>query len=377
MPIPMPGEPAPAFRAPANNGQILDSDSLAGRYTTLCFFGSASHQEMAAMVATITANTEVFDGDEHQFVGVSIDPGDEGSAALTPAMSGVRILWDFDQVVSRLFGVVEGAGDDGVSFQPLTVLLDARLRVLSVHRIDDPRDHPANLLQFLQSLPQMGASRPASHQAPLLLVPMVFELDLCRRLIAHFDEVGGQPSGLLEDEDGQTVLTFDPARKHRLDAAIADDALRQAAQARIRRRLLPELQKVFQFDATRVERSVVTRYSTGDFCGLHRDNSAFGTAHRRFAVTIPLNTDTYSGGYLRFPEYGPQFYPIPTGCALVHSCSLLHEVTPVTDGMRYAFIPIVYDEAAARLREANAERLGPGISPDRRETAVPPDESSA
>lgn len=329
------------------------------------------------MVATITANTEVFDGDEHQFVGVSIDPGDEGSAALTPALSGVRILWDFDQVVSRLFGVVESAGDDGVSFQPLTVLLDARLRVLSVHRIDDPRDHPANLLQFLQSLPQMGASRPASHQAPLLLVPMVFELDLCRRLIAHFDEVGGQPSGLLEDKDGQTVLTFDPARKQRLDAAIADDALRQAAQARIRRRLLPELQKVFQFDATRMERSVVTRYSTGDFCGLHRDNSAFGTAHRRFAVTIPLNTDTYSGGYLRFPEYGPQFYPIPTGCALVHSCSLLHEVTPVTDGMRYAFIPIVYDEAAARLREANAERLGPGVSPDRRETAVTPDEPSA
>ncbi len=369
MPIPLPGEPAPPFRAAANNGQALTSDSLAGRFTTLCFFGSGSHPAMAAMVAAITANTVLFDGIEHQFVGISIDPDDQDAERLPPPTPGVRMLWDFDRQLSQLFGALESADGEEVSLQPLTVLLDAGLRVISVHRIDDPEDHPAHLTQFLQNLPQIGPPRPALAQAPVLLVPMVFEMEFCRRLAAYFDEAGGDPSGILEDDGGKTVLTIDPTRKQRQDAAVTDNTLRQAAQARIRRRLLPELRKAFQFDATRMERSVVARYSTGDFFGPHRDNAAFGTAHRRFAITIPLNADAFRGGLLRFPEYGPQVYPIPTGCALVHSCSIMHEVTPITDGTRYAFIPIVFDEQAARQREENSANLAASVSVDRKETA--------
>jgi hypothetical protein len=39
----------------------------------------------------------------------------------------------------------------------------------------------------------------------------------------------------------------------------------------------------------------------------------------------------------------------------VFSCSLLHEATPVTAGERYAFLPFLYDEAGAKLREKNLE----------------------
>jgi hypothetical protein len=38
--------------------------------------------------------------------------------------------------------------------------------------------------------------------------------------------------------------------------------------------------------------------------------------------------------------------------------SLLHEARPVTAGRRYAFLPFLYDEAAARLRLANNPHLG-------------------
>jgi hypothetical protein len=34
---------------------------------------------------------------------------------------------------------------------------------------------------------------------------------------------------------------------------------------------------------------------------------------------------------------------------------------PVTAGRRYAFLPFLYDEAAARQREANNEKLADGI----------------
>jgi peroxiredoxin/predicted 2-oxoglutarate/Fe(II)-dependent dioxygenase YbiX len=350
MPLPLPGEPAPPFRADTHDGRPLTNDSLAGRFSVLCFFGSAGVDAMAEMVSDIASNQDLFNGEDFQFVGISIDPDDTDLSRLPPPGPGVRYVWDLDQSLSQTFGAIEPPApdlpstEDSVSFQPLSILLDASLRVISVHKIDDPANHPAALTRFVGALPAVGAARPAQPQAPVLIAPMVFELDLCRRLIAHFEEVGGKPSGILEDDDAQTVLAIDPTRKQRLDAIIADETLRNMVHARIQRRLLPEIKKAFQFDVTRMERSVVARYETGEFFGPHRDNAALGTAHRRFAITIPLNAEAFAGGLLRFPEFGPLVYPIPSGCALVHSCGLLHETTPVTEGTRYAFIPIVYNK---------------------------------
>ena len=70
-------------------------------------------------------------------------------------------------------------------------------------------------------------------------------------------------------------------------------------------------------------------------------------------MTVNLNAGEYEGGDLVFPEYGRVTYRAPTGGAVVFSCSLLHEARPVTQGRRYAFLPFLYDEAAARQREAN------------------------
>ena len=81
------------------------------------------------------------------------------------------------------------------------------------------------------------------------------------------------------------------------------------------------------------------------------------TAHRRFAVSINLNAEEFEGGDLRFPEFGPRTYRPPTGGAVVFSCSLLHEATPVTQGRRYAFLPFLYDEAGERVRAENLRFL--------------------
>jgi len=61
-------------------------------------------------------------------------------------------------------------------------------------------------------------------------------------------------------------------------------------------------------------------------------------------MTIHLNTGDYEGGFLRFPEYGPDLYRPPRGDAIVYSSSLLHEVTPVTSGRRYALVAHMFDE---------------------------------
>ena len=104
-----------------------------------------------------------------------------------------------------------------------------------------------------------------------------------------------------------------------------------------------------------MERYIVGCYRAGEggYFRSHRDNTTKGTAHRRFAVTINLNSTDYEGGELRFPEFGQRTYKPPTGGAIIFSCSLLHEALPVTRGTRYAFLPFLYDEAAAQLRERN------------------------
>ena len=132
--------------------------------------------------------------------------------------------------------------------------------------------------------------------------------------------------------------------------------------ARIERWLVPQIQKSFNFRATRIERYLVARYDsgTGGFFRPHRDNTTKGTAHRRFAVSINLNAD-YDGGDLRFPEYGSRTYRPPPGGACVFSCSLLHEATSVTRGERFAFLPFLYDEPAAKIRETNLQFVDPAL----------------
>lgn len=75
----------------------------------------------------------------------------------------------------------------------------------------------------------------------------------------------------------------------------------------------------------------------GDFFRPHRDNLISELASRRFAATVNLNDD-YAGGWLRFPEYGPDQYRPPAGGAILFSSSLLHEAMPVTGGRRFALL---------------------------------------
>jgi predicted 2-oxoglutarate/Fe(II)-dependent dioxygenase YbiX len=121
---------------------------------------------------------------------------------------------------------------------------------------------------------------------------------------------------------------------------------------------LPEIQKAFGFAVTRVERWTVACYAAneGGHFAAHRDNGTPGTAHRKFACSINLNGD-FEGGDLRFPEFGWRRYRPPVGGAVVFGCALLHEVTPVTRGVRYAYLPFFYDDEGAKIRAANLHTI--------------------
>ena len=153
-------------------------------------------------------------------------------------------------------------------------------------------------------------------------------------------------------------MVIDYKLKRRKDVIVALPTVRDAIRSQIVRRLLPAVDRYFQFQATRMDRYVVACYDSdqGGHFYRHRDNVNFGAQHRRFAVSINLNKD-FDGGDLVFPEFGRRAYRAPYGGALVFSCGALHQVTPVTRGRRYAFLAFLYGEADAAQREANNGKL--------------------
>ena len=361
------GEPCPWFTARSTLNPTFHFDTTAGRYNVLCFFGSAANPASRRILDDINAlhaATNFFDVTNFLFTGVSIDPADEQQQRVRQEFDSVRWFWDFDLEISRQFGADQGAsvGDPSLAgYRPHTVVFDERLRTLKVFPFDDqPETYVARLATFLNELPRVGPAFTANVQAPILIVPRIFEPELCRRLMDYYEQHGGEDSGFMRDANGKTVGLLDYGHKRRMDCEIADEALRRSCMVRIHDRLAPEIHKAFQFHTTRMERYIVACYEaeTGGHFRAHRDNTTKGTAHRRFALSLILNTGEFEGGNLRFPEFGPALYSAPAGGAVVFSCSLLHEATPVTRGKRFVFLPFLYDNAAAKVREQNLGFLG-------------------
>jgi len=348
------GEPAPWFVCRSPVTDQFHFQSVAGRYVVLCFFGSAADPSNRRVLNDILANREIFDDRHLCFFGVSIDPDDESKPRVGNVMPGIRFFWDFDRSISRLFGAIAADGSDvgPVHYNRSSLILDERLRALATFPFgENVEEHVPKLIEYLRSLPALTLE---TSVAPVLIVPRVFEPELCSALIEYYESHGGKQSGVMDEQEGMTVHKLDYRAKQRRDCEILDDPLRTAAMHRVADRLAPEVQKAFQYHATKIERYVVACYDSvsGGHFHPHRDNTTKGTAHRRFAVSLNLNSE-FEGANLRFPEFGPRTYKAPLGGAVVFSCSLLHEATPITAGKRYAFLPFLYDDAAAKARQAN------------------------
>jgi len=336
------GDIAPWFSAPLPDHDNFHFSTTVGRYVLLGFLPPPGAARDAA-VAAFTAERARFDDVNLTAFMVLRDAA--SIAIARNQIPGLRYYLDPDSRVSRLYGAV---GADGAA-HPQWLLLDPMHRVLGAH----PIEAAATLFDEIRRLPPPADNAGVDLYAPVLIIPRVFEPELCRRLIALYEAHGGEPSGVMRDIGGRTVGVMDGFKRRR-DMNIEDLDLRTELRRRLERRLMPEIRKVFQFDPTRLERYIVACYDAaeGGFFRPHRDNETRGTAHRRFAVSINLNAEAFEGGDLRFPEFGPRTYRPPTGGAVVFCCSLQHEATPVTAGRRYAFLPFLYDEAGQRIREA-------------------------
>lgn len=341
------GDPAPTFSTQGVSNPRYVLDTAAGRYLVLAVVPAGPAVERA--VAAIEAARAPFN-DLHASAFILIVGQDEARESRQDSLPGLRFLFDPDGEAAALYGAVEAER---------WFLIDPALHIIGTV---GPEGVPA-LLDRIGKLPPPSHHGGFAGMAPVLVTPRIFEPGFCERLIELYRNTGGEPSGFMREIDGVTTLMMNDQHKRRSDVIIEEDQLQKQVVARLNRRLVPQIEKAFNFKPTRIERYLVARYDseTGGFFRPHRDNTTKGTAHRRFAVSINLNSD-YDGGDLRFPEFGDRTYRPPPGGACVFSCSVLHEATPVTRGERFAFLPFLYDEAGAQVREQNLKYLDPALT---------------
>jgi predicted 2-oxoglutarate/Fe(II)-dependent dioxygenase YbiX len=320
----------------------LAFDSFPGRYIALAFVGSAADPAADAALQTLAANRSLVEDGKAAFFAVVSGHGSTPRSALKTRFPSIRFLWDGESLASS-FGSARAF-----------VVLDPMLRVVDVAPLEDCAPALARLDRASPRADMSGGGAPA----PILTLADVLEPELCRHLIECFERGGGRESGFMQDLGGRAVENFDDGWKRRRDFLLTDPRLIANIRARIGRRIGPEIRKAFQMTVTRIERDLVARYDaeSGGHFGPHRDDTGISVAHRRFAVSINLNSD-FDGGEISFPEYSPRSFKAAPGTAVVFSASILHQVSRVTSGRRYVFLTFLFDEDAERLRQANLRAM--------------------
>jgi len=334
-----PGDMAPDFRAVSRINPRFHFSTVAGRYVLFAVLPRDPARRDAAYAAVEPLLTVC---ERQPAVAIFVVREPEGPG-IPPDQHGVRWFFDPDDQIAPLYhlGPDEGAW----------MLFDPALRLLAI----SPIEAPGPVLDRFTSLPGLNDYAGTPLVAPAMVLPRVFEPELCRRLIDIYEAHGGSASGVMRDIGGRTVGVLDHMKRRRDVNIEGDRAIVAEVHARVERAIAPMMARTYQFRPTRIERYLVACYdaSDGGYFKPHRDNETLGTAHRRFACSINLNAEEFEGGDLRFPEFGTRTYRPPTGGAVVFACNLQHEATPVTSGRRYAFLPFFYDEAGQVIRDRN------------------------
>ncbi|MFQ5974194.1 MAG: 2OG-Fe(II) oxygenase [Alphaproteobacteria bacterium] len=314
---------------------------------------AASPEDAEPELVRLAERVHSFASVETHVFGVTRARVQENAALVRRLKLPFPLLSHEEGCLHRAAGLDEGAA-------PCTLVFDAVLRLEKVIASADVECQAEAALAHAEARYSERRPMVITEQAPALAIPNLIDPEHCRRLIA-FWEGGSKIENLVMSKTGKISAT--PKLKSRADVAVPVGSYESDELVGIMcRRLLPEISKAFNFEVTRFEPFKVGCYDAADrgFFGPHRDNARDITKHRRYALTLNLNTGEYEGGFLRLPEYGPHLYAPPVGAGIVFSCSLLHLATPVTKGRRFVLVGFFWGEEEQPVFERSHADMFPG-----------------
>ncbi len=332
------GDIVPRWPLKRRNGQPFDvhADEESGHFHVLIFARSA--EAGAEALAGFTRERDAFDA-----LGARVRlvvPAD------IPGEFPFPLIIDADGTGGQLAGLVRSA-DDG--FSVLIVGPNQHLLARFGPEDGDPAD--ACLARIRPVADGRRADGVPAMHPPVLIVPDVMNEADCQRLINIYALQGQEfvepGHNQLEGRTTDCKMRIpEYGRNDRIDHWVCSQQTNGFIDSRIGPRLIPEIQRAFNYKVTRHERYRIACYegARGGSKHGHRDNTLPFVAHRRFAVTINLNSDDYEGAELAFPEFSEATYKPPAGAAIVFSCSLLHEVQAMRSGRRFALLAFLFGE---------------------------------
>ena len=98
-----------------------------------------------------------------------------------------------------------------------------------------------------------------------------------------------------------------------------------------------EANKNYNFNITGVKEISILKYDTGDFYSKHIDMSGHDS-ERKLSVIIPLSNNYEGGETLFFTSNNPLKMPNEKNIATFFPSYIVHEVTEVTEGVRYSLV---------------------------------------
>ena len=330
------GVTAPVVHAPDHTGAHASTgtDHLAGKPVLLLFCPSPDEASLSAFRDAagelVALQATLFAISRH---------GSEENAAMH-----ARLALPFAILADTRADIFKGYGIDPYPAAPSPTLfiLDAGHRVARVLERMEPA---AMVKEALAELRRLATACPATRlqaHPPVLVLPRMlshadcdFLAETWHRDVPEYPTDGFTNAGI-GTEQGDYKVVHDGSYGKAIEYIVQEKELQRFIDGRMRRRLFPEMKKVFQATGLKREGYRIAGYEAraGSYLNPHRDNSTPANAHRRFTMTINLNAGEYEGGELRFREYGEELYDMERGTAVVWSASLLHEVLPVTKGRR-------------------------------------------
>lgn len=357
------GDPAPLFVLPTIEEQEVFLAQQAGTPIVLLFYGNDDLPSCRQVAATFRDCMPEFLEVDTQVISISSNSPLARQKFAQDYQIPFLLLSDSNNKVSRQYGVCkDGEVPENpaiLTYSRTAFLLDRNLRVVNIYSLVDPIDAISEILADIKTKLSQESPRQINIQAPVLLIPNVISPEYCRYLINVWETEGNSESGQMRQYGDKTIGVLDYSYKIRRDHFVKKPELIDQLDIIMQRRVFPEIRKAFQFPVTRREGYKIGCYDgqRGGFFNRHRDNTTPGTAHRRFAMTLNLNAEEYEGGYLTFPEYGPHLYKPDTGSAVIFSCSLMHEATPVRSGRRFGLFAFFYGDKEAEARNAYESRV--------------------
>jgi peroxiredoxin len=307
------GDIAPACVLPEIHGSLVDllSDAIAGNVIVIVFCPEYT-TAAAKVLADYRSQLEEMGSAGARFFCVMRSRPE----ALAGRDIRFPLLCDVDGKVFRVF-------DADARDHLTTIVLRPNHHVAAIVR-SGPKVHAADALAAVQRLAAERKPTSMALHPPVLMVPEVLTREECRRLVDVYETRGKVfvPPGPGIDYIGKDYKMRIPehGRRDRIDHWIVDEDTKTFLRSRLQNRLFPEIAKAFHYRITAWERMRIGCYEGdrgGELHG-HRDNVE-PTPYRRFAMSMNLNVEEFSGGELRFPEFGDQRYRPDNGTAFVFS----------------------------------------------------------